>query len=189
MRLGTGGDHDDGVGDGAGRTRGDGGRRRPNLAERVLLGAADGFALAGGAVLLAVMATTVTSVIGRTLFNRPVLGDFELVEIGSAVVIFAFLPYCQLRGGNVIVDVFTRGAGARTRARLDSVHSLVYALIAALLAGRLAVGGVELRAWGETSMILAVPIWWGFVPIVASVALLTIICIYTLFRGHEEPGR
>lgn len=186
MRSGTGGGHDRDRRSAA--VRGAGDRPWPSVAERFLQRAARAFALAGGAVLLAVMAVTVTSVVGRTLFNRPVLGDFELVEIGSAVAIFAFLPYCQLRGGNVVVDLFTRGAGAHARARLDAVHSLVYALIAALLTWRLTIGGTELRAWGETSMILAVPIWWAFVPIVASVMLLTLICIYTFLCGNRGTG-
>ncbi len=28
-------------------------------------------------------------------------------------------------------------------------------------------------------MILGVPLWWGFVPIVAAAALLAIVCLYT----------
>ncbi|MFQ5959596.1 MAG: TRAP transporter small permease, partial [Alphaproteobacteria bacterium] len=148
---------------------------------------AKGLALAGGAVLLAVMAVTVVSVVGRTAFASPILGDFELVEIGCAVAVFAFLPYCQLRRGNVVVDLFIRRTHGR--ARLDAAHSLVYAAIAALFAWRLALGGAELRAWGETTMILAVPLWWGFVPIVASAALLVLICIYTFHRDLGDTER
>lgn len=150
---------------------------------RALDALARGFALGGGAVLLAVMVVTVASVIGRGLFGRPIPGDFELVEIGCAVAVFAFLPYCQITRGNVVVDLFTRGFGARTRAWLDRLHALVLAAIAALFAWRLALGGVELRAAGETSMILGVPIWWGFAPIVASSALLAVVALHMAFSG------
>lgn len=145
---------------------------------RALERASRGLALAGGGVLLAVCGVTVASVVGRTLFGVPVLGDFELVEIGVAVAVFAFMPYCQLVRGNVAVDLIARGLGPRARARLDAGHDLVFAAIAALLAWRLALGGSELRAWGESSMILGVPLWWAFVPIVISVALLVAVCLH-----------
>lgn len=150
---------------------------------------AAGFALAGGGILLAITAVTVISVAGRTALDRPVLGDFELVEIGCAIAVFAFLPYCQLKGGNVAVDFVIQRASARARAGLDAVHHLVYAAVAALFAWRLALGGAELRDWGETSMILAVPVWWGFVPIAASAALLVAVCIYGLIRCLKEARR
>ncbi len=150
---------------------------------RVLGRLALAFAVAGGAVLLAMMLVTVASVVGRTLLAEPVPGDFELVEIGSAVAVFAFLPYCQLRGGNVIVDFFTLNAGRRPRALLDAGGSLLYAAIAALLAWRLALGGRDMWLSGEETMVLAVPLWWGFLPIVASAALLVAVCLYTTWRS------
>ncbi len=180
-----------GVAGGDDRADGSGGHAAGARFGRVLERVAQGFALAGGVMLLAVTALTVTSVVGRSVFNRPVLGDFELVEIGVAVAVFAFLPYCQLCRGNVVVDFFAQRAGARARARAwaDAAHSLIYALIAALFAWRLALGGVELRAWGETSMILGVPIWWGFVPMAASMAVLAVVCLSTLLRSLGEARR
>lgn len=155
----------------------------PARLARALDALARGFALGGGAVLLAVMAVTVASVIGRGLFGRPIPGDFELVEIGCAVTVFAFLPYCQITHGNVVVDLFTRGLGVRPRAWLDRLHALILAAIAALFTWRLALGGVELRSAGETSMILGVPIWWGFAPIVASSALLAAVALHMAVSG------
>lgn len=164
-------------------------RPPPSRFGRILERLAKGLALGGGVVLLAVTGVTVVSVAGRTLFNSPILGDFELVEIGCAVAVFAFLPYCQLERGNVVVDLFIRRTHSRARARLDAVHGLVYASIAALFAWRFALGGWELHGWGETTMILGLPLWWGFVPIVASAALLVLICIYTFDRDLEESKR
>ena len=130
------------------------------------------FAVAAGGVLASVAAVTVVSIVGRTAFGVPVPGDFELVEIGCAVAVFAALPYCHLRRGNVAVELFLRRAQSPARRVVDAVNGATYAAIAAGLAWRMALGGAELRAWGETSMILGVPLWWGFVPIVASLGLL-----------------
>ena len=64
-------------------------------------------AIAGGLLMLAVAATVTVNVLLRWLFNSAVSGDIELVQIGSAVAIFAFLPLCQSRRGNIVVDTFT----------------------------------------------------------------------------------
>jgi TRAP-type C4-dicarboxylate transport system permease small subunit len=163
---------------------------------RLLHRAATGIALLGGLVLFALTLLTVISVVGRAVFSAPIPGDFELVELGMAVAIFSFLPYCQIVRGNVIVDLFTSKASARTKALLDGVGNLLFTAIAALLTWRVALGGLEIRSYHETTMVLQVPVWWGYVPAVAFLALLTIVCAYTVWRsvleyqGHpvEAPG-
>ncbi|MGF1639501.1 MAG: TRAP transporter small permease, partial [Rhodospirillales bacterium] len=131
------------------------------------------FAVFGGLVLLAVMVLTVASVAGRGLLSRPLAGDFELVEIGVAVAIFAFLPYAQLVRGHIVVDLFTRGASLRTRAALELAGNLALTGIAGVLTWRLVLGGLDLARFREVTMVLAVPVWWGFVPAGLALALLT----------------
>ncbi len=139
-------------------------------------------AVAGGMVLLVLALMTVLSVMGRYLFSLPVPGDFELVEVGCAITVFAFLPYCQLHSGNVVVDFFTMNVGDETRSRMDGVGSVVFGFIAALLTWRLALGGYDMYRYEEQTMILGLSRWWGFIPIVASLALLTVVCFYTASR-------
>ena len=46
--------------------------------------------------------------IGRWLLQlRPINGDFEMVQMATAIAVFSFLPYCQARRGNIVVDTFT----------------------------------------------------------------------------------
>lgn len=153
---------------------------------RVLYRAATGVALLGGLVLFALTLLTVISVVGRAAFSAPIPGDFELVELGMAVAIFSFLPYCQIVRGNVIVDLFTTRASARTKALLDGVGNLIYTAIAALLTWRVALGGLEVQGYSETTMVLRVPVWWGFVPAVVFLAFLTVVCAYTVWRSALE---
>ena len=153
---------------------------------RALYRAATGIALLGGLVLFALTLLTVISVVGRAAFSAPIPGDFELVELGMAVAIFSFLPYCQIVRGNVIVDLFTSKASPRTRALLDGIGNLLFTAIAAVLTWRVAVGGIEIRSYRETTMVLQVPVWWGYVPAVAFLAFLTVVCAYTVWRSALE---
>lgn len=180
-----------------------GGARPTDPVGRVLYRIAETVAVFGGLVLVALTAITVWSIIGRQIAGSdmlrgippfswagPVTGDFELVEIGCAVAVFAFLPYCQIVGGNVLVDFFTSRAGPRTKAFLATVADAVFTLIAAMLAWRMVLGAEDLYRYRETTMVLRMPVWWGYVPAVAAMVLLTAVCAYTTWRrGMETLGR
>ena len=66
-------------------------------------------ALIGGVLLVALATMVVVSVTLRSdlVGSAGVPGDFELVQMATAVAAFCFLPYCQLRRGNIFVDTFT----------------------------------------------------------------------------------
>ena len=87
-------------------------------------------ALAGGVLLLALAVLVTASVLKRWLTSQGIPGDFELMQIGLALAVFAFMPLCQLRGGNLFVDTFTDRLPAGLQRRLDGLWSLVYAAVA-----------------------------------------------------------
>jgi len=131
-------------------------------------------------VLVALTGMSVASITGRAVLGRPVPGDFELVQVGCGAAIAAFLPYCQLRRGNIIVDFFTARTSPRVQGGLDAVGALLVALVMAVLTWRTAVGTVAVRAGGEVSMIVGFPIWIGYAAIVPSLALATVVALHTV---------
>lgn len=143
-------------------------------------------AVLGGLVLAALVVMICVSIAGRALFSAPIPGDFELVEIGCAVAVFAFLPYCQITRGNVLVDFFTARAGPKRRAALDAFGNLLLTVIAGLITWRGVFGAHDLYRYNETTMVLAVPVWWGFVPAVFCAAVLTLVAAYTVWRSAWE---
>jgi len=146
---------------------------------RALYAVSLALALAGGAVLLALIGLSTWSVAGRWLADAPLQGDFELVQLGCAACVSAFLPLCQLEKGHVIVDFFTLKAGAATRAVLDAAGNLLLGLAGALVAWRLALGMLSVREAGETSMILDLPVWMAYAPMILSFAVLAVAGLYT----------
>ncbi|MGE0716127.1 MAG: TRAP transporter small permease [Alphaproteobacteria bacterium] len=143
-------------------------------------------AAAGGMVLLAASGVTVVSVLGRYLLARPIPGDIEIVALAMAVAISLFMPWCALARGHVIVDIATEGAPRAVRAALDVAGSLLLALAMALLAWRMALGGVELRAAGDESMVLRLPTWIGFVVAVPCFGLAAMTALVAA-RRHLRP--
>jgi len=135
-------------------------------------------ALAGGAILAALTLMSAASVGGRIL-GRPIQGDFELVQFGCAIALALFLPYCQLRRANIIVDFFTVRASERTQRALDAAGSLALAAAMALVAWRTGAGTLAMKAGGETSMIMGVPLWYAYAAMTPGFALAALTGLYT----------
>lgn len=139
-----------------------------SLARRVI----EWWALLGGVVLLGIALMTTWSSVSSVLFKKPLPGDFELVEMLVAVSVFSFLPYCQLTGANVTADIFTSRAGPRAIALLGALSALIALAFSLLLAWRMSAGLQDYRQYVETTAILRIPIWYGYVPALVSLALL-----------------
>ncbi|MBN9435962.1 TRAP transporter small permease [Bosea sp. (in: a-proteobacteria)] len=131
---------------------------------------AEAVALIGGALLVGLATMVVVSVTLRSdLVGRAgVPGDFELVQMATAVAAFCFLPLCQLRRGNIFVDTFTLKLPRRWRDGLDALWDVVYGLAMALIAWRLGVGARSAFVSGENTMVLQLP---SYLPIAVCAVL------------------
>ena len=146
-------------------------------------------AMAGGMLLVGVMAMTVASVCGRYFFNAPIPGDYELTELACGIAVFAFFPWCHVRNGNVVVGFFTSTMRPRHRAALDAVHGVVFTAVAGLVTWRLFVGGVHKYLDGETTLFLGIPLHWGYFSALLGAGMLTAVCALAVHRHLRACGR
>ncbi|WP_299513089.1 TRAP transporter small permease [uncultured Limnohabitans sp.] len=137
-------------------------------------------AVAAGLVLTAMAFMSIISIAGRTFFSQPILGDYELVQMFSAIAVSLSLPYTHWVKGHVIVDFFTTSASPRLIAWLDAFANLIMAAIAGLVTWRMWLGLFELRESMDASMLLEMPVWWTYVPMVAAFALLCASALYAI---------
>ncbi|MBB6180335.1 TRAP transporter small permease [Pseudorhizobium flavum] len=143
------------------------------------------WALAGGVVILLVVAIQTISVITGA-FGNPLPGDFELTELGVAVGVFCFLPYCQLTDANVTADIFTSGLTQRSRAVLILLSALVALVFAAIMAWRTWIGTLDQFEYDYQTAILQIPIGYAFIPIVISLLLLVLASLVTLAESYRD---
>jgi len=157
-------------------------------------------------VLTAIALLTVVSVIGRALTGfglGAIKGDFELVEIGSAVAVFSFLPWCQLNRGHVTVDILTRNFPSTLQQILALIGNVVITAIAFVITWRLWMGMGERFTFFSQSMrdalgfgykpfsaeetfILGLPTWYGYALGFVGAALFTLVSLYTVWRSINE---
>lgn len=147
-----------------------------SLARRVI----EIWALLGGALLLCIALMSTWSAFSAFVYNKPLQGDFELVEMLVAVAVFMFLPYCQVTDANVTADIFTAGASERTIQRLRLLSGFIALGFGVLLLWRMADGLLDYRQYVETTAILRIPIWYAYVPVLVSLALLLLACLVSI---------
>lgn len=158
---------------------------------RVLFGVSWALAIFGGLLCCIIAVLVTASVTGRYLLSAPIQGDYDLVGIICGCAVFAFLPYCQMTRGNVVVDFFTAGVSPRGKAVLDGLGTLLYLVIAVLFTWRLYYGALELR---DTSQVLAAYNfyrWWTLPFGIGCMVILIASIIYTLGRdiGDVRTGK
>ena len=144
------------------------------------------FAVVGGAVLVAMTLMSVASIIGRSLFGKPVPGDFELIQIGTAICVAAFLPLCQVEGGNIIVDFFTVRASNRVQGWLDLFGALLLSAVMLLVGWRTGAGALTVKDSGETSMIMGFPSWIGYAFMVPGFALTALAGLHGAYAAWRR---
>ncbi|MFD1882795.1 TRAP transporter small permease [Paracoccus pacificus] len=155
-------------------------------------------ALAGGAVLLALIAMTVISILGRAGLSlsaiwqgapgwmarlRPLRGDFELIELGSAVAIFAFLPWCQITAGHARVDLVADWLPAAVNRALMRFWDWAMLAVMGVILWRLWVGMIGKQGAGETSFLLGVPVWWAYAAGVFCMVIAVLTAAIIAFSG------
>lgn len=135
-------------------------------------------AICSGLVLIAMAGMSIASIVGRTFFSTPIVGDYELVQALCAVAVSMSLPYTHWIRGHVIVDFFTAHANPKFNAILDLLANLILAIFSAVITWRIGRGLWELKDSMEASMLLDIPTWWSYTPMVPSFALLFITALY-----------
>ncbi len=142
-----------------------------------------------GATLMLVCAVLVTvSVAKRWFTTSGIDGDFELVEMALALTAFSFFPLCQLHGHNIFVDTFTARAPAWLQAGLDGLWSLLYALIALLIAWRMTIGTLDTFASGTTTMVLELRFGWAMALATLAAFWLACTALLTALRFFRRPA-
>jgi len=143
------------------------------------------------AVLAGLLLTTITlmtcaSLIGRNTTGWTIVGDFELTGFAAGAAIALFLPICQMRRANIIVDFFTVKASAATRQRLDRLGAALLAAATGLLAWRTVVGGLSAWRTQSESMMLGFPEWVVYCALVPPLVLTAVIGLVQALRGFGD---
>ncbi len=128
---------------------------------------AQGLALFGGLILVAVIVLTCVSIAGRALVPLdigvgPIRGIYDITEIGMAVAVFAFLPWCQFQQAHARVDMLEPVFPDTVNRMLNLIFNIAMFGVAAFGTWRLYLGMQDKLSFGETTLIAQIPVWQGY---------------------------
>ncbi|MFH1647757.1 MAG: TRAP transporter small permease [Chloroflexota bacterium] len=112
---------------------------------------------AGVGVLAAMMVLTASDVALRYVFNRPIVGSYDLTEYMMAIVVSFGLAYCAFFRGHVSVDIVVSHLPRRAQAVIDGTTGLLGIFLFALITWQSWVYMKLLFASGLESTVLLIP--------------------------------
>lgn len=169
-------------------------------------------ALAGGIVLVAIIALTTLSIIGRSLNKflhndifdtfatgaaqwlldlgvREINGSYELLEAGVAFAIFSFLPLAQLYGSHATVDVFTSFLPRSANRWIAAFWEIVLCAVIILIVAQLYGGMERYIRNGQTTLFLQFPVWWAYGLSFAAGLVACVTAVYCALVRVVEAAR
>jgi len=142
-------------------------------------------AILAGMLLTAITLMTCYSLIGRNTTGDTIVGDFELTGVATGAAIALFMPLCQLKKANIIVDFFTAKASEATIVQLDRLGALFMAMAFGLLAWRTYLGGMNAWISQSGSMMLGFPEWIVYAAMTPPLVLSGVIALAQAILGEK----
>lgn len=147
-----------------------------------------GLALVCGVGILFFLVFTMSEVLGRYFFNRPIPGHVELTELMAGGILLLAVAYSQMRGANVRVDIFL----ARLKGRLYHRYEAFLLTLSIIPIALFAVFGFKQAIFtyhtGWSTGILHLPIWPFMVLASIGFSMLLIRLIIQLIRHATTSG-
>jgi len=140
--------------------------------------------------LIAMMLTTVADVAMATLFKRPIIGAYDMVETMLVFSVFLGIPATFLRDGNIVVDVVDFFVAKRTVRRLKQLAQLLTLAFLVLLFCNMITPALDAYRFGDKKQELGLPLWVLWLPILIGVLMSAIAVLASMIRGsHHVVGR
>lgn len=111
------------------------------------------------ALFFGLMLLTTIDVIGRYLFDTPIMGVFEITEFMLVTFVFFSLAYTQSVKGHVAVDIVVNLFPKKLQTIIDVVNYLISFLVLTLIAWMSFIRGFEVLESKDYSGTLSIPVF------------------------------
>ncbi|HVJ13422.1 MAG TPA: TRAP transporter small permease [Burkholderiales bacterium] len=126
------------------------------------------------------MLLTVADVVLRGVFNFPIRGVLELVELGLACTVFVALPAVFLRDEHLVVDVIDHLVRPSAVRWLDLAGALLSLAVLVVMPWQMAPLARTMHEFGDVTSDLSIPKIYYWIPVLLGVvasALATLVFI------------
>jgi TRAP-type C4-dicarboxylate transport system permease small subunit len=113
----------------------------------------------GAGVIFALMLITGIDVIGRYLFQRPLVGAFEMSELALAIMVLFGWGYNQAIKGHIDIDLLYKRLPLSVQTILDFLTPLLGLALFSFVSWQAVKFTLDSIGWGEATEMLHMPVW------------------------------
>jgi TRAP-type C4-dicarboxylate transport system permease small subunit len=138
--------------------------------------------------LFGMMAITVIDVVGRYVFNKPLMGAYELVGYLMAIAGPWAIGYSQIQKGHIRVDFILKRLPARVQAGISSLAYLIGAFVFSVLCWRMVVLAQYYLGLkhGNLTDTMRIPIAPFVIIVAIGLGMLALVLLFDLVRSAAE---
>lgn len=125
----------------------------------------------GAIFLVAMMMITVADIILRALFNLPITGAYDLVQLFLVGTVFLSIPEVFLNDENIVVDFVDHIFGSAAVGILKVAANLAALVFLAVLSWRMIAPALDAVRFHETSPDLSIPMIVHWALMIAGIVL------------------
>ena len=152
---------------------------------RLLTGLVQAGTAVAAAGLVVMMVLTTLDVICRSACGRPLPGTYDIVRLVGFLTLACALPYTTAVKGHVAVEFFFHKLGRRRRIAVDTVNRILGIALFGVLAWQTAARAAALRASGEVTPTLQLPVY----PVLYVAAGACLLVALVILHNLLHPGR
>lgn len=142
-----------------------------------------------GLIAFFVMTVTFTGVVMRYGLRNPLMGGFEMIEIGMGLIVFTAVPLMVRRRGNITVTILVERLPPQLVWAAGFVSDFVGAALMAFVSWRVWLQGQRLLTYNEVTMELRVPkglIAQSMAVLLAVAAIAFLLCAIEALKHHRS---
>ncbi|MBW1675219.1 MAG: TRAP transporter small permease [Deltaproteobacteria bacterium] len=139
-------------------------------------------------VLFFMMLLTIADVFLRKVFSQSILGTVEVTEFMMVILLFFAVTQTEILDGHVKVDLIMSRFGERTQAMTDMITQFVCFLLFGLFTWSTLVYAAKMRASGEVSQDLWLPVYPFIYVVALGCALLALSLLIKSFMAYMRTG-
>lgn len=140
-------------------------------------------------VVLFIMFLTVSDVLGRFFFNKPISGTFELTRIALAIIVFISLGHTQIEKVNISINFFFQRFPRLVQKTLDLLTSLLSVVLFSLVFWQMLKYAGRLADAGQYTTVLRLPMHPWVLIAAAGALLLCLALAWDLIEAIKNLTR
>ncbi len=109
--------------------------------------------------LVLMVCVTFSGVVMRYVFNAPILGGNEVIQLLAVAVVFLAMPFAAQTEAHIRVDVLDTAIGRFGRYVGDILSRGISVFVLSILIYRIGIKALEAIEFGDTTNMLSIPLW------------------------------